>query len=508
LEFRPDFVLFTFHFSLFTFHFSLQVAASFDNLLASAAQPMVRFGPFALDTRTWTLSRDGAAVDLSPRLVEILAYLVQRDGAIATKEELLDRFWPDVHVTENTLARAIADIRKALGDPADQPRVIQTLARRGYRFMGDARVPEPAADPFRQWVAGRLALESLDHSRLAEARNAMHAAALAMPDYAPAQAGVANACVVSFEATRSGNRPDDGILQAALAAAQRAAELDPQLGEAWAVMAHAQALAGRRDEAQAAARRAVALEPGNWRHHFRLALASWGEERLRAADRARALSPSCASAHLLSAMVFVARGAWDRAEAAAEAGARLQDAQTAGAVLPASGLHWMRGLVGTAQGRVTEALAAFDAEMAGADAGVFAREFHWLAATSRGFLQLRHGRRVEATAAFARAEALNPGAARGVVGRHVAGGLDRTAAERAIAELADGPKASDAALLRAALFAWTGDTNHACDVLRDLLERISAGPTGWNLAADPMFLPLGGVDRLRPLLIAVASRAA
>src|SRR5262245_1026337 len=167
---------------------------------------MVRFGPFAIDSRTWTLSRDGAAVDLSPRLVEILAYLVEQNGAVATKEELLDRFWPDVHVTENTLTRAIADIRKALGDAADQPRVVQTLARRGYRFVGEMDAAEPAGDPFRLWVSGRLALESLDRSRLDEARAAMQAAARAMPDYAPAHAGVANACVVAFETTRSTNR--------------------------------------------------------------------------------------------------------------------------------------------------------------------------------------------------------------------------------------------------------------------------------------------------------------
>src|SRR6478609_3638295 len=131
---------------------------------------MVRFGPFAVDIRTWRLSRDGDPIELSPRLVEILVYLVERNGAIATKEELLDRFWPDVHVTENTLARAIADIRKALGEPADQPRVIQTLARRGYRFIGVSATEAATGDPFRLWVEGRLALESLDPTRLDEAR--------------------------------------------------------------------------------------------------------------------------------------------------------------------------------------------------------------------------------------------------------------------------------------------------------------------------------------------------
>ena len=99
---------------------------------------MIRFGPFQVDPRTWTLSRDGAAVDLSPRLVEILGYLAARGGDIVTKEELLDRFWPGVNITDNTLTRAVADIRKALGDDAGHPIYLQTAARRGYRFVGES----------------------------------------------------------------------------------------------------------------------------------------------------------------------------------------------------------------------------------------------------------------------------------------------------------------------------------------------------------------------------------
>ena len=63
---------------------------------------MHRFGAFQIDPRTWTLTNDGRNVDLSPRLVEILGYLAARAGTIVTKDELLDRFWPDVHVTENS----------------------------------------------------------------------------------------------------------------------------------------------------------------------------------------------------------------------------------------------------------------------------------------------------------------------------------------------------------------------------------------------------------------------
>src|SRR4029453_14688812 len=153
---------------------------------------MLRFGAFQIDPRTWTLTNAGRSVDLSPRLVEILAYLAARAGTIVTKDELLDHFWPDVHIAENTLTPRTADIRKAIGDSSESPKYVQTLARRGYRFVPSVDVAIDAhagsagstgsvgsagskvstssapavdpdvADPFRAWVQGRLALDSLD----------------------------------------------------------------------------------------------------------------------------------------------------------------------------------------------------------------------------------------------------------------------------------------------------------------------------------------------------------
>ena len=154
---------------------------------------MIAFGSFQIDPRTWLLTNADKPVDLSPRLVEILAFIVERHGDIVTKNELLERFWPDVHISDNTLARAIADIRKALGEDASAPRYLATASRRGYRFAGEKPTITEAADPFQDWVKGRLALDSLDASRLNDAVRAFERAAVELPRYAPAHAGLANA---------------------------------------------------------------------------------------------------------------------------------------------------------------------------------------------------------------------------------------------------------------------------------------------------------------------------
>ena len=164
---------------------------------------MIRFGSFQIDSRTWLLVNNNTPVDLSPRLVEILAFIVARGGEIVTKDELLEKFWPDTHVTENTLTRAIADIRKAIDDDPAAPKYLETASRRGYKFAGprDAVIE---SDPFEDWVKGRLALDSLDATRLDAATRAFERAVADLPNYAPAHAGLANAYLLQYERTRFG----------------------------------------------------------------------------------------------------------------------------------------------------------------------------------------------------------------------------------------------------------------------------------------------------------------
>ena len=488
---------------------------------------MIRFGPFQVDPRTWTLSRDGAAVDLSPRLVEILTHIVERNGEIVTKDELLERFWPGVNITENTLTRAIADIRKALADSADSPKYLQTAARRGYRFVGEpqsqpdpgARIPAPDRDdPFQAWVKGKLALDSLDLKKLTGAIAAFERAVVELPSYAPAHAGLANAYLLQFEKTRSGSVPDRELLTRAMAAARQACALDPSLGEGWAVLGYLLGAAGKMEEAQAAGRRASALEPDNWRHQYRLAYSAWGEERLRAVDKTLTLKPGFAPARMLSAMVFIARGALDRAEREATLGADAQRQHRHDHTpLPAVGLHWLRGLVLGAKGDLPAALASFEEEIAmGTSGHVYAREFAVNARVAAGFTHLTLNDTPPAAAAFRQALAEAPGHPRATLGLHAVAarsgdraGADATKAalEHAIGELGLGERHSEAALVQAGRWIVRGQTAEAMDILDRLLTDAPPGPAGWIVPVDPMLAALRFAPGRATLLARLAARA-
>ena len=102
------------------------------------------------------------------------------------------------------------------------------------------------------------------------------------PRYAAAHVGLGNARFWQYEMSRARNQPDAALLARAIDHVRRAIELERDLAEAHATLAFLLVSAGRAAEALAAARRAVALEPGYWGNQFRLAHAAWGEERLQA----------------------------------------------------------------------------------------------------------------------------------------------------------------------------------------------------------------------------------
>ena len=93
------------------------------------------FGPFVFDPSNQLLWRAGQEVPLPPRVVGVLGLLVARPGEVVSRQELIDAVWKDAFVSDTSLAEAISFLRQALGDDPQQPSYIQTVHRRGYRFL-------------------------------------------------------------------------------------------------------------------------------------------------------------------------------------------------------------------------------------------------------------------------------------------------------------------------------------------------------------------------------------
>lgn len=94
-----------------------------------------RFGKFTLNTGDHRLSSEGQEIYLRPKTYDTLLYLLQHQGHLVNKSELLDKLWVDVEVTENTLSQCIKEARAALGDDVQNPQFLRTLPRLGYEFI-------------------------------------------------------------------------------------------------------------------------------------------------------------------------------------------------------------------------------------------------------------------------------------------------------------------------------------------------------------------------------------
>jgi DNA-binding winged helix-turn-helix (wHTH) protein len=106
----------------------------------------LRFVEFEHDEANACLSRNGEAVALAPTPFTLLCVLARQPGSLVTKEALLDAVWGHRFVSDSVLKTAISDLRKVLGDDPRQPRYIETVSRRGYRFIA-APSPAPSMPP-------------------------------------------------------------------------------------------------------------------------------------------------------------------------------------------------------------------------------------------------------------------------------------------------------------------------------------------------------------------------
>jgi len=113
---------------------------------AADSNQVIRFGVFELDIRAGQLRKRGMRLSMQGLPVQLLAHLLQHAGQVVTREELRAQLWPaDTFVDfDHSLHNAIARLREALGDSADSPKFIETLPRKGYRFIGHVEDSRPA----------------------------------------------------------------------------------------------------------------------------------------------------------------------------------------------------------------------------------------------------------------------------------------------------------------------------------------------------------------------------
>ncbi|MGA9473098.1 MAG: winged helix-turn-helix domain-containing protein [Terriglobales bacterium] len=107
--------------------------------MGNAVKHLYEFGPFQLDAGERVLRRGQKRIDLPPRVFDTLVALAESDGRLLAKDELMDRIWPDSAVEENNLTQAIYLLRRVLQDGENGNRYIETVPKRGYRFLAPVR---------------------------------------------------------------------------------------------------------------------------------------------------------------------------------------------------------------------------------------------------------------------------------------------------------------------------------------------------------------------------------
>ena len=500
---------------------------------------LLSFGPFVLDTRTRRLTRDGAEVPLGTRHLHLLCVLASRAGETLSKELLTETAWPGQAITSNSLDQAVSLLRRALPMPSGEP-CIETRPRRGYCFVAPVsalvrRASDDSLDAImethRAWIEGRAALETLEGGAIVRARAAFERVVEQMPAQATAHVGLANACALQFEMTRTDAEPDVAGLETALAHALEARRLDPKYGEAWATLGFVLERTGRRDDALAAARQSIVLEPDNWRHHLRLSACSWGEERLREARRTLQMLPGLPMAHWLAASVLVARGLLTDAEEEVLTGLTTinqhtpssalglvapldidQDTPTGfSAVAPLGGtqdatsrfspvaLNWLLGLILLARGAREVAIVAFHRELDHEHCGhLYVKEVAANSWYAIGAARFTAGDRDAAQEAFFECVKRVP--------KHLM-------ARAALGQTppATGPSGVDRAIAQAVYLAVDDDlpgSESAASAIERALAEAPGGNAGWLLPVEPMLAVARCPERWLSVLARLRSRAA
>lgn len=633
-----------------------------------------RFGNFLLDTRSYRLSREGTPLDQPPKVLDLLVLLLSRPGELVTKDQILRVLWPDVAVTDNAITQVVSAAREALSDDPATPTFIQTVPRKGYRFIanvfaeelgqatdrsarpsgttgtpplrrvavadfvniaddrdtewlgvgiaetisdalrrlpgvrtvdrtalstevrradltaaarasvdllitghfqrvgsqlriagravdletrsatahamadgalsnvfalqdavvaqllhglqGSSEAEEPvrartretwSLEAYQALTEGRIKLDSLDHAAVPAAIEDFTRAITIDPDYALAYAGLGHAHYWLHQRTRLASRTDYHHLNLAVDYVRKAIRVNPELAEAQAALALFLANTGDPTEAILAGRTAVALEPHEWRHHFRLGIASWGTERLGCLQKVHRLYPGFAFAYFASAMVHVARGDFDEASATLASGLAARPSERVGAFrFPANGLHWLSGLIALARQHGSAARHAFECELAERGSELYADEYAVNAYNALGQMDLQEGNLDAARQSFERGLVVAPRHARALIGlaeTHKQAGHTAEAdeafheARQAIADLQDSHRPVDAQMALAQWQMATGRPEDAIATLDGMLAQAPPGHAGWTVPIEPWLADVRGSAAFAPVLQQLTRRA-
>ena len=434
-----------------------------------------------------SFQRNGERVRITARVVDVVSGEAVADAKV-------DGRLDDIFELQDQVAAQFAkELGVAAARSSAQPRSRETASLEAYRAG----------------MEGWLRIETLDVRELPRAMADFERAVSIDPRYALAHTGLATAEFASYESTRSDNEPSQDLLDRAIAHGRQAVQLDDSLAEAHGSLALILVSAWDTAEAIRSARRAVALEPSNWRHLFRLGHAAWGEERLRAGAATLALYPDFAFAYFQSAMVHVARGHLTEAEGVLRHGAAIQDRQIGrGERYPALGLHWLLGLVRLAQDDGEEAIEEFERERELAEPHrLYGREYAMNALVGRGAALLRAGQQDGAAASFRDALAFYPDHPLVHLGLALAGRQEGYRDAETALKVLDHTKPIESAVIRAQWLAAQGHGAAAAERLAGVLTDAPPGFAGWSLPVEPFLLQVFDKRALAPVFGQLAERA-
>lgn len=481
----------------------------------AARSKVFEFGPYRLDVRNYVLSRGAEVITLPPKTLDLLVALVEAGGSVLSKEELFQRLWPDTVVEEASLTQQVFLLRKALGGATEE--YIQTVPRRGYRFVAPVRAVAEENVGARQGQGSRRYWAS----SAAVAAAVLIVAGIVLwvvPRFSSGDAGRPAASGLSPNRLSTehylkgryfwNRRTEQGYTQA-IVEFQQALDADPKFARAWAGLADSYALLGsmanreipRREampKAREAAMRAIELDPQLAEAHTSLAFVKmhydwdWAgaEQEFR---RAMELDPNYPTAHHWYAYYLLAMG---KTGEALEQVKRARELDSVSLILTTdcAELAYYAGATGEAESYARKAL-EMDANFA-------------LAHRALGLAYLAEGRRVEAIQELRRAVELTNGSMprQAELASLEAESGDKQTAEQFLATIASQPAAPDRGLLRALVESSLGQHDAALRSLeRAVGERRGAhpaegGPGVGQLPARPAIPP----DRARSRTGAVA----